>query len=368
MPRAKAQLLPLDAKDSNVTQRLLPADWHEAVAITQSQRTFFLTKMTAAKLTKISYASIRRQSDEDGAVQRILNTRRIASLKAFALSGGDYPSSVILNWVDNTHSLQNKDGNLFIPSVELSAQIIDGQHRIAGLREAIKENEAIGAIEIPVSIYDHLGTPGCAAIFLSINTEQRPVPRSLVIDLYGEVGQTTGDAASDRARDIVMMLNTTEDSPYKDYIKLPGATRSHGGIALSTAFAAIKPLVQDKGVLENYNIKELETQFRVILNFFSAIQSKYGDSWHSTKENAFLFGAGFTGAIEFLQTRLLPYCGKHSDFRKEFIEDALNFDSTSLIRPSDTTGRSGRDAISTVSDLLKDRFTQKAASTSTIRI
>lgn len=347
---------------------LPPADWHEAVAITQSQRTFFLTKMTAAKLTMISYASIRRQSDEDGAVQRILNTRRIASLKEFALNGGDYPSSVILNWVDDTQPLENKNGNLFIPSVERSAQIIDGQHRIAGLREAIKENEAIGAIEIPVSIYDHLDTRGCAAIFLSINTEQRPVPRSLVIDLYGEVGQATGDAASDRARDIVMMLNSTEESPYKDYIKLPGTPRSHGGIALSTAFTAIKPLVQDKGVLENYGIKELERQFRVILNFFSAIQSKYGDAWHSTKENAFLFGAGFTGAIEFFQTRLLPYCGQQSDFRREFIEDALNIDLKSLIRPSDTTGRSGKEAISTVSELLKDRFVPKAASASAIRL
>lgn len=149
--KSKAERGAAEAKGK--AAKLLPAEQHDAVAITQSHRTFFLTKMTAAKLTRISYASIRRQSDEEGAVQRILNTRRIANLKAFALNGGDYPGTVILNWVNDAHPIKSEGGKLLVPSVERSAQIIDGQHRIAGLREAIKENPDIGKIEIPGSAH-----------------------------------------------------------------------------------------------------------------------------------------------------------------------------------------------------------------------
>lgn len=53
----------------------------------QGSRKFLITKLPASVVTAISYAAVRGQSDEIGAVQRLLNQGRINSIKAFTLQG-----------------------------------------------------------------------------------------------------------------------------------------------------------------------------------------------------------------------------------------------------------------------------------------
>ena len=71
----------------------------------QGSRTLILTKLPASVVTAISYAATRGQSEEEGAVQRVLNPTRINSVKAFTLQGGDYPNAIVLNWVSATNKL-----------------------------------------------------------------------------------------------------------------------------------------------------------------------------------------------------------------------------------------------------------------------
>lgn len=54
----------------------------------QSNREFFITTMPAHWVVALSYASVRGQDMEEGAIQRVLNTSRIASIKDFTLRGG----------------------------------------------------------------------------------------------------------------------------------------------------------------------------------------------------------------------------------------------------------------------------------------
>src|SRR4051812_39820972 len=106
---------------------------HSVVTVSQNERTFFLTKLSARDLVQISYASVRNRDDEEGAVQRILNPRRIDSIKEFTVKGGDYPNCIILNWVDEDDKLAVKAGTLLVPIKNSVAQIIDGQHRVEGI-------------------------------------------------------------------------------------------------------------------------------------------------------------------------------------------------------------------------------------------
>src|SRR5438105_11763545 len=101
-----------------------------SVAIQQHDRRFFLTRMRAKDLVTISYASVRGRDEEKGAVQRLLNPRRIDSIKDFTLAGGDYPNCIILNWVGRGSKLRFATGKLTIPLQDRAAQIIDGQHRV----------------------------------------------------------------------------------------------------------------------------------------------------------------------------------------------------------------------------------------------
>lgn len=288
-------------------------------SVTQGNHTFLLTIIPAGILTRICYASVRRQDDEEGAVQRILNQSRITSIKNFALQNGIFPASIVLNWVNEP--LDKDQNSLEVPDRSRIAQIIDGQHRIAGIKAAIDENPDMEHLQLPVAIYENLNTTECANIFLSINTEQRPVPRSLVFDLYGIANEELIDPSAYRARDIAMALNS-EGAPYNELIKLPNSPRQKGGIALSTAVSAIKPLVETKGLFDQVGASSLEVQTTILRNFFEVLSEKYMDKWQD-KNNAFIYASGFVGAIDFLKLKLIPYCTNRKSFKKELISETI---------------------------------------------
>lgn len=313
------------------------------IHITQNDKSIYLTSLKAKDLTGISYVSIRGIDNDSGAVQRMLNPKRIDGIKDFFINDGDMPSNIIINWASKNEIIF--DGNTMkIPDLTSSAQLIDGQHRVAGLKAAIEEDAAIGNTEIPVAIYINLTTQDCANIFLSINTEQKPVPRSLVYDLYQLAGDTLIDPVINRARDIVDFLNDEPSSPYFQQIKKPGSPRRKGGIALSTAVSSIKPLVDKQGDFEMLKITEFENQKHIILNFFTVIANAYGNVWLDSK-NVFLYASGFTGAIEFLRSKILFYCDNSGkNFTKENISSVMNFESYSLLFQEDVKGLQGKAA------------------------
>jgi DGQHR domain-containing protein len=328
---------------------------HEAIRLRQRSLTFYLLKMHASEIVDISYVAARGASDEAGAVQRILNPRRISSIREYTLKVGSYPSSIILNWVNTKYDVSLDKGHIVIPLVERSAQIIDGQHRVAGIRAAIDDNADIGELEIPVALYKHLGTKECADIFLSINTEQKPVQKSLVYDLYGLASEYIVDFEASRAKDIATTLNEQDDSPYFGFIKFPGPARKRGGIALSTVVSAIKPLVAEKGVFEQAGLIGLDTQTKAIVNYFHALCEMYGDEWDN-KDNAFIYAAGFAGAIDFLKNRLLDYCVRHRSFTPTMIRKVLTLNESELIHQSELKGLGGTQARQRVADRLLNAF------------
>jgi DNA sulfur modification protein DndB len=335
-----------------------PAEMLPCMIVTQGIHTFYLTKMKAITVTQISYAAIRRQSDEEGAVQRVLNTGRISHIKRFVIEGGNFPNAMVLNWVNLDNPLTYTSNILNLPAIPHSAQIIDGQHRIAGIRAAISEAQNIGDLELPVVIYIGLSTQECADIFLAINTEQKPAPRSLVYDLYGVASEEIVDIAAARALDIVMFLYEEDGSPYKSEIKLPGQPTRKGGIALSTAVSAIKPLVEEKGVFEQIDIRELQLQKQIVLNLFLALQEKYKDKWWD-KTNAFMYASGFTGAIDFLMLKLVPYCNNRESFTVKTISDALKIGDGHLILQSEVKGLGGKEAAKKIQESLVENFDPK---------
>jgi DNA sulfur modification protein DndB len=328
---------------------------HEFVQIKQHRRKFYLVKMAAETLVSIAYTSVRGESAEEGAVQRLLNPRRIAGLTKFALEGGDYPSCVVLNWVNKDRPLEVVNGKLDISNEAQSAQIIDGQHRIAGLKEAMRSKSEIKDLEIPVALYEGLDTRACADIFISINTEQKPVSKSLVFDLYGVSSEYLVDPAAVRAKDIATAFNEDSSSPYYQLIKFPGSPRMRGGIALSTAVTALKPLVEVKGSLEQVGIKELERQTAVLYNLFDAIRQKYNGEW-SSADNPFIYASGFMGALEFFRNKLIDYCNLRKSFTRETISNVLTLDAGSLILQSEVRGQSGSSAAAIIFDRLVECF------------
>lgn len=344
----------------------MPTRTRPVVTVSQNNRQFFLTVLAARDLVQISYASVRNRDSEEGAVQRLLNPRRIDSIKDFTIKGGDYPNCIILNWVNATEKLKVSGGKIVIPLIDRSAQIIDGQHRVEGIRAAIKSKQSLGSLELPVAFYQNLSTQECADIFLSINTEQKPVARSLVFDLYDVASDHVVDPAAVRARDIAELLNSQEGSPFCGLVRLPNTeakrTQSQGkqsnGVDLSTVVTALKPLVEEKGVFEQVGVSELQMQASALLNFFEVLKAWYAGLW-TDKDNVFLTAAGFSGALDFFKNRLVPYCNARGSFEIKTIGDAMDLDQEGVILRSHLKGFQGRAALRAVSEMLTERFNPK---------
>ncbi len=329
----------------------------KAIQSKHGSKLFYVAIFPAGLLCDISYASIRRQDDEEGAVQRVLSTRRISRLAEFAREKGDYPNSVVLNWVNDEHPLSYKAGKISVTEIENSAQIIDGQHRIAGIKEARNADNAISNIPVAVTIYEYLNTKECAELFIAINTEQRQAPKSLVFDLFPLVEDSPfADPDTVRSVDIATLLHEDQNSPLYGHIKFP-ADKSRGQkVQLSTVVTAIKPLLGDAGEFSQMKIRSFELQRTVILNYLETLRDKYGKNWESAK-NPFLYALGFQAAVVFLRNRLLPICQNRKDFSSEMFRSLMNITEEKLIFRDEIKGMQGRAATRYIVERLEDSLT-----------
>lgn len=321
----------------------------------QHGRSFFVTSLYASDIVQISYVARRGVDEEEGAVQRLLNPARIAGIRDFVLAGGSFPVSIVLNRFDPATAPKVRNGKLVIQKAPRVAQIIDGQHRVIGLATAIEKNKALSKLQLPVTLYTGLTTKESADIFLSINTEQKPVQRSLVFDLYSVASDYIVDPAALRAGDLATELNERPDSPFLQDVNFPGTPKGHKGLALSTIVSALKPLVEDKGVFDQVGLSELQMQSQFLINFFKVLRDAYGAEWESPT-NVFRMAAGFVGALEFVKNKLVVHCNITGDFTSEAIAKVLKLSEGSLIRRESIEGLQGRRAFNYVASALEDVF------------
>lgn len=320
--------------------------------------------MKIKDLLQINYVASRGQSTEQGAVQRILNKRRISLIKDFVLKGNTFINTFILNWTDSENLPKIKKDSLNIPLQGRRAQILDGQHRIAGLQEAVNVKSEIGEDVVLVSLCIGLNTSQAAKIFLNINSEQKPVPRSLIYDLFGET-EDDREHAVIRSTDIIDFLNTDEESPFYKKVKYPGAPRISGSIDLGIMVNAMKPHLEKDGVFKRLNLREIEVQKKIILNFYSAIKEIYGKKWENKSENPFIKGAGFNGAFEFLTETLIPKCQADKKFSISHIKSLMKIESDDyLLSTQDLKSLDGKTARKSVKSFFNDNYLKSIPSSS----
>ncbi|WP_088501663.1 DGQHR domain-containing protein [Burkholderia ubonensis] len=304
----------------------------------------------------IHYVAARGVSDEEGAVQRLLVTRRVNSIRDFVKQGNGFFNTFILNWTDQEFkpSISRGTREIQIPLVARAAQVIDGQHRLAGLERAMTDDPAVGETEILVSLTLNLTTAEAAKIFLNINTEQKPVPKSLIYDLFGEVDADPNHLIN-RANDIASELADNTDSPYYSLIKFPGAVRGGGAIDLSTVVSSLKPHLSNGGAFSKYNLNSLQYQKTVLLNFFLSIKSFYDDQglWENKAKNPFLRAAGFAGAVDFMTESLLGKCAEVKNFSVEKMCEFIRLDKSGLLLMEDVRQLDGKTARRTIKDHLE---------------
>lgn len=341
----------VDMTDTIFDARCIEVDFAGVPAYTFS--------MPVRDLVYIYYVAVRGRTEEEGAVQRPLNSRRIESIKDYILDGNMFFNSFILNWTAGVEKVRIESGSIGFPLMPLAAQAIDGQHRLAGLEEAIKENGDIESQNVIVTMCLGLDTKRAAKIFLNINTEQKPVPRSLIFDLFGLVEDDPNHAIN-RATDIAKKLNEDDNSPLLNLIKFPGADRGVGKIELSTFVSSLKRHLDKDGVFSKTKLRSFEHQVTVIRNYFDAIKNPYVKAklWHSTANNPFFKAAGFNGAVDFLCESLMTKCAERGSFSVETMSSLLKLDGRSLLQWGELKSQDGKTARKNVAKFLEEGLLQ----------
>ena len=152
---------------------------------------------------------------------------------------------------------------------------------------AVSERAEIGEQAIVVIMTKNLSTKQAATIFLNINAEQKPVPQSLVYDLFGEVGNSDSNLV--RATDIAKLLHSDSESPYYQHIKLPGTSQGSGKVDLSTVVNALKPYIDKNGRIRDildmtpYSLENVTSSTKVLYalevpqGWYGKVNVKVGD-------------------------------------------------------------------------------------------
>lgn len=157
-------------------------------------RVFFCFVTTPRHLLKISFINHRSLNDPEGAptYQRLVSRSRLRDIGAFIASGGYFSNNLLINFTDNVRfdRVAHDDtadvtyGTLYLPDTYRSAWVIDGQHRLYGFSSIPDRHLDQNIIVIA---FEKLPKAEEANLFVTINHEQKSVPKHLLDDLEGEL-------------------------------------------------------------------------------------------------------------------------------------------------------------------------------------
>ncbi len=256
-----------------------------AYQIKQGGWTLYGFVIDADRLDRIAFVS-RREEDKDLGYQRNLSKTRAAEIADYLHHHkGCIPNSILVS-LDSGASFDANRGVLCIPDAPKTAWLIDGQHRMFGLRQS-KLN-----FEVFVTAFVGLSTEDQAKQFKTINSKQKGVPTSLLYDLLDLTKD--GTYVQQRGHELATRLNEDPESPFYEQIDMTGS--SHGLITQTRVVTALEGMISEKGALYQYSEEE---QYGILRNYFSALKALLPSDW-GNKQSVLTKAIGFSALLTVL--------------------------------------------------------------------
>jgi len=344
---------------------------------------FYVGVVKASDLIDISYADIRRVAERDVekymGIQRPLSARRVKELKQYVTNvDATFPTGVILAIDSENAVYHSKTKTMYINRLPMVAQIIDGQHRLAGLEDYKGDSQ----FELNVTIFIDMDVENQAMVFATINLAQTKVNKSLVYDLY-ELTKTRSPQKT--SHNIAKLMNTRNGSPFLGRIKMLGiATEDFQPLTQAAmvesiirwisgdTLAAMKdrdlllrgePLERATGkdenklIFRNLFIDERDADMiKLLWDYFKVVSEKWTVAWKGveTPGNILPRTNGFRALTRLFRATYLHLDGKNrvldkADFKKVLLPIALKDDyfTSDIFKP----GTSGE--VDLYTELLK---------------
>lgn len=318
--------------------------------------TFYIGSISSKDLYEICDFDIRRIYREREietylGIQRPINPKRLEQIEQYVETiDATFPTSVIIAVEEDCATLSSLNGkdftdndtfgqltlsNYLEPEDEKDkifyryiARVIDGQHRIAGLK-----NYAKGDFFVNVTIFIGADIADQANIFSTVNLAQTKVNKSLVYDLF-ELSKTRSPERT--CHEIVVALDKTNNSPFLNKIKRLGvATEGRTGETLTQAtvvqmiirYISNNPALDrdllkrgkkleradantlQKLIFRNMFIEEDDYKITdIIWNYFDAVRERWPSAWASTGTGYILNRTnGYRGFMRFLRPAYLYF-------------------------------------------------------------
>ena len=186
-------------------------------------RTFYSFVSTPEQLLKICFVNHRTLADPLAlpTYQRLVKKSRLKAIGEFIKDGGYFPTNILINFDEkrrfekkaNDEAADVQFGHLYLPDKYKSAWIVDGQHRLYGYSlidsKYSKQNVAVIAFE-------GLKREDEVNLFVTINQEQKTVPRTLLDELDADLkwgSSVPSERLASIAARIVQALTETVGGP-----------------------------------------------------------------------------------------------------------------------------------------------------------
>jgi len=234
-----------------------------AIALQQKEIPLYLFSAKASFLKDIAHI-IPRSRENRFALQRTLDSKRLKEIACYLMEKESLiANNIILNF-DNSVSFNqikvdgvSKAGYLDIPEGKPSAYILDGQHRLMGFQYCENIDFDLACVA-----FLNLEQNKAADVFTMINTTQKPLNKSLLLDIRHYIGKTENKEKT--ATEVAMYLNSNKNSILFEKIRL--SRKEKGVISLDAIVRLVIPFIDFGGVLER--VKKPEKLFSNYLQVF----------------------------------------------------------------------------------------------------
>lgn len=306
--------------------------------VSQPIGTFYIGKMSAADI--ISISKVNRRKDESGH-QRQLKESRAKEIATYCNDpDATFPTPIILSVSRDDFGEIVSDNPNFVcftyDTTKQFAELLDGQHRIAGISRTYKHD-----FELPVIVMFDLREAQKAYVFSMINGNQVKVDRSLIYDLFA---LSESRSPYKTCHQIARAMNSEITSPFFRRLKmLEQKTTKTETISQNTFVTQLSALISKKPQEDEIHIKrgrklkdddhlvfrkyfingQDEVILRILNNYFGAVAFVFEKEWDDPAQYILTKTIGFTALMKALE-KLIPLGEARGDLSKTYFVDIFH--------------------------------------------
>ncbi|GHV76825.1 DGQHR domain-containing protein [Spirochaetia bacterium] len=270
-----------------------------ASLVKQGNLCLYATSLKVSDFLIPKFYSIERLDPENAnekGYQRLLNKGRAKKLADYIVAGQNtkdafLPTSVFM--ATDKNIVFNQENNTIDININevCPFNVVDGQHRVEGLKMAAEKDSRVLDFEVPVNIAINLSVIEQMCHFLIVNTTQRSVEEGIAQRIRARLTEAMNvddtpnlpkwiftsvqKGEDEKALLYIDYLNAENDSPWKDKIKMANDDSNDGTINQKSFVKAIKKyiLVDDNPIIK----LEGDKQHKIFLNYWKSISGIIGD-------------------------------------------------------------------------------------------